>query len=104
MSPPDKTKTLHLCHKLLYYAFSGLQKTFYFFGEEVGAAIFGIIFHALGTRATLFTFAAFFAMLLAILLLHLRFSEHVREYEKLPPEDVDKDDNCTSASGDNSDD
>ena len=82
---------------ILHYIFSGLQKTFFFLGTQGGATLFGILFYAMGTRATLFAFAAFFGMLFAILLLYLRFSEHVHEYEKLPTDEKYNTD--TTASG-----
>ena len=69
----------------------GLQMTCFFVGEECGATLFGILFHMIGTRATLIVFGAVSAMFLAILLFYLRFSEHVDEYEGLPSDD--KDDN-----------
>lgn len=51
--------------------------TFYGVGEECGATLFGILFHEIGTQATLIVFATVSGGLLVILLMYLRVSEHV---------------------------
>lgn len=70
--------------------------TCFSFGEDSGATLFGILFDVIGTHATLLVFAAVSGMLLAILLIYLRFSDHLYEYEKLPSDD--KNGNGTSDS------
>lgn len=65
-------------------------------GVDGGSTLFGILFDAIGTRATFLAFATTIAMLLAVLLMYLRFSEHAHEYENLPFDDTDSNDTAVS--------
>ena len=60
-------------------------------GLDCGGTLFGIFFHAFGTRETLFAYSCFSGILLASLLCYLKFCD-VDEYEKLPDDDIDDDD------------
>ncbi len=70
-------------------------------GLDCGAAFLGLLFHAIGTRRTLILYAGMTALVLAILLCHIKFSKHVSEYEKLPVDSDYDGDNSSNANDNN---
>ena len=73
---------------MIYIVLLGLESTFFSFGLECGAAVFGILFHAMGTQKTLLAYAGITAIMLTIFLCYLKFSD-VDEYDKIPVDDTD---------------
>ena len=75
----------------------GIQETVYGVGFEAGSTLMGILFHALGTQLTLLVYSISSAMVLVFLLLYIRFSTSVHDYEKVAQdsetlEDIDTND------------
>ncbi|CAB4024741.1 Hypothetical predicted protein [Paramuricea clavata] len=67
----------------------GLQETVFALGTESGSALLGVLFSALGIRTTLLIYSLNSGVILVILLLYIRFSKRVDDYEKLP-QDTDE--------------
>ena len=69
---------------------------FFYLGSDGGASFYGILFQAMGTRSTLLIFGSISGVMLATLLIYLKISENVREYEKLPSDNEDDDGAATN--------
>jgi predicted MFS family arabinose efflux permease len=52
-------------------------------GTETGSALLGVLFSALGTQTTLLIYSLNSGVILVILLLYIRLSKRVDDYEKL---------------------
>ena len=74
----------------------GIQETVYGVGFEAGSTLMGILFHALGTQLTLLVYSISSAMVLVLLLLYIRFSTSVHDYEKVAQDSETWEDNDTN--------
>lgn len=66
------------------------METLFSVGFDAGASLMGVLFGALGTRMTLLIYSITSGVILVFLLLYIRFSKHVKDYEKLSQDDSDE--------------
>ena len=60
-------------------------------GIDTGSGVMGLLFHAIGSKTTLFCYSITSATILVAFLVYIYFAKSLCDYEKLP-EDSDEED------------
>ena len=55
-------------------------------GVDAGSGVMGLLFHAIGSKATLFCYSITSAIILVAFLAYIYFARDLEDYEKLPEE------------------
>ena len=61
-------------------------------GVDAGSGVMGLLFHAIGSKATLFCYSISSAIILVAFLAYIYFARDLDDYEKLPEESDGEDD------------
>ena len=89
----------------MYSQLAGVEEMCFMFGLDFGATFLGVLFHVMGTRYTLMTYAGMTAVMLIVLLSYIKYSKQVKEYEKLPVDKFNESgDDCNDDDKDGDDD
>ena len=63
----------------------------YAIGIDAGSGVMGLLFHAIGSKTTLFCYSITSAVIFVAFLVYISFAECVDVYEKLPQESDEED-------------
>ena len=61
-------------------------------GIDAGSGVMGLLFHAIGSKTTLFCYSMTSAILLFAFLAYIYFAKDLEDYENLPQESDGEDD------------
>ena len=63
----------------------------YAIGIDAGSGVMGLLFHAIGSKTTLFCYSITSAVIFVALLIYTYFAKNLDVYEKLPQESDEED-------------
>ena len=63
----------------------------YAIGIDAGSGVMGLLFHAIGSKTTLFCYSITSAVIFVALLIYIYFAKNLDVYEKLPQESDEED-------------
>ena len=76
---------------MFFYIFKGLLEMVYAIGIDAGSGVMGLLFHAIGSKTTLFCYSITSAVIFVALLIYIYFAKNLDVYEKLPQESDEED-------------
>ena len=65
----------------------------YSIGIDAGSGVMGLLFHAIGSKTTLFCYSVTSAVIFVAFLAYIYFSKGLQAYEKLPENGDEEDEN-----------
>ena len=60
-------------------------------GVDAGCGVMGLLFHAIGSKTTLFCYSITCAVIFVAFLVYIYFAESLNVYEKLPKDNDEED-------------